>query len=228
MNVSIIKESLGLWITCGIMISVILIQSTLFLLEAKKEAKKIGISKEKVEETIRVSVITSIGPGLALAVMCIALMAVMGTPTSWMRISDVGAGRTELALASMVKDMVGSGENSDLRIFSYGLWAQAVDVAGWLLSSMILICSMEKITNKMNEKLDPKWIKVLTGGVLVSLFSYLTISQIYQKPSPYTISTLFGAICMFTLNKIFSKNRRMQEFSLGISMVVGVVAAMFI
>ena len=73
----------------------------------------------------------------------------------------------------------------------------------------------------MNEKMDTKWVKTLMGGCLISLFSYLLASQTYGKSTAYIAAAVFGGITMFVLNVLFKKNKRMQELSLGISILVG-------
>lgn len=225
MDVSALKNGLGMWVTCGIMIVIIVIQAILFLRTSRKEADRLQITKERQKDGMRSAAITSIGPGIALVVMCLALMATMGGPSAWMRMADVGSGRSELAVATMIQDMAAGAANYDLSVFTYGLWAQAIHVGGWILGPLILIGCMGKVTEKMNQKLNPRWAKLLMGGALVSLFSYLLINQVYGKASPYAISAAFGALTMFVLNKVFAKNRRMQEFSLGIAMLVGLLAA---
>lgn len=224
-DVSVLKNGLGMWITCGIMIVIIVVQALLFLRTSRKEADRLQISKEKQKESVRSALITSFGPGCALVVMCLALMVTMGGPSSWMRMADVGSGRSEMAVATMVQDMAAGAANYDLSVFTYGLWAQAIHVGGWLLGPLIMISCMGKATEKINQKLDPRWAKLLMGGALVSLFSYLLTNQVYGKATPFTVSAIVGALSMLVLNKVFSKNRRMQEFSLGISMILGLLAA---
>ena len=228
MDVSAIKNSPGMWIASGIMILVIVVQALLYLRMAKKEAGELGISADKQKEAQRSAIVTAIGPTIALSVMLITLMASFGGPTAWMRMNDVGSGRTELAIANMVGDMVtaesGTAE-AELQGLSYAVWAQGIDVAGWLVGAMVMTAMGNTMTKKMNEKFNPKWIKVLMGGCLVSLFSYLLINQVYAKASPYLVAAIAGGITMFVLNKVFSKNKRLQEMGLGISIIVGAAVA---
>lgn len=217
-----------MWIASGIIVLVIVIQALIYMRVAKKEATNLGISKDKQKEAQRSALVAAIGPTIALSVMLITLMASFGGPTAWMRMNDVGSGRTELAIASMVGDMV-SGEAgtaaAELESLSYAVWAQGIDVAGWLLGAMLMITMGNTMTKKLNEKFNPKWIKMLMGGCLVSLFSYLLINQVYGKPSPYCVAAIGGGVAMLVLNKVFSKNKRLQELGLGISIIVGAVVA---
>ncbi|HJA63884.1 MAG TPA: DUF5058 family protein [Candidatus Intestinimonas stercoravium] len=228
MDITAIKNSPGMWIAAGIMILIIVIQAALFMRMAKKEANALGISKEKQKEAKRSAVVAAVGPTLALSIMLVTLMASLGGPTAWMRMNDVGSGRTELAIASTVEDMVTAEEGTEeyeLQNLSYAVWAQGIDVAGWLIGAMAMITAGGAVTKTLNEKFDPKWIKLLMGGCLVSLFSYLLINQVYGKASPYAVAAVAGGITMFILNKAFAKNKRLQELGLGISIIVGAAVA---
>ena len=170
-------------------------------------------------------------PSEAISVMSMmdrATVGPMAATTAWMRMNDVGSGRTELAIASMVGDMVTAEAGTpewELQNISYAVWAQGIDVAGWLIGAMIMIVAGSAVTKTLNEKFNPKWIKMLMGGCLVSLFSYLLINQVYGKTPPVIIAAVGGGVSMLILNKLFGSNKRLQELSLGISIIVGAVAA---
>ena len=228
MDITAIKNSPGMWIAAGIMILIIVIQAALFMRMAKKEANALGISKEKQKEAKRSAVVAAVGPTLALSIMLVTLMASLGGPTAWVGMNDVGSGRTVLAIASTVEEMVTAEEGTEeyeLQNLSYAVWAQGIDVAGWLIGAMAMITAGGAVTKTLNEKFDPKWIKLLMGGCLVSLFSYLLINQVYGKASPYAVAAVAGGITMFILNKAFAKNKRLQELGLGISIIVGAAVA---
>ena len=128
----------------------------------------------------------------------------------------------------MVSDMVTAAEGTpewDLQNFSYAVWAQGIDVAGWLVGAMVTIALGGKLTKTLNEKFDAKWVKLLMAGCLVSLFTYLLLNTVYLKTSPYIAAAVFGAITMFVMNKVFRKNKRLQELSLGIAIIVGAALA---
>ena len=197
----------------------------------RKEAEKLNISKETQKEAMRASAITAIGPGLALCIMLVTLMASLGAPTAWMRLNDVGSGRSELAIASMVSDMVTAEKGTaewDLQNFSYAIWAQGIDVVGWIVGAIIAVVFGEKLTKTMNAKMDQKWVKVLMSGCLISLFTYLLTNSVYGKSIGYAVAAILGGVSMYVLNKVFGKNKRLRELSLGISILVGTVGAALI
>ena len=132
MDISVIQNNLGMWICAAFMIAIILIQAVLYLKLSRKEATTLGLPAEQQKEAMRSAAVTAVGPALALSIMLITLMTTLGGPTAWMRMNDVGSGRSELAIASMVSDMVTAAEGTpewDLQNFSYAVWAQGIDVA---------------------------------------------------------------------------------------------------
>lgn len=228
MDIRSIQNSAGLWLCAAAMIAVIVVQAVVYLVVSKKEATKLGISKERQNQAMRSAAITCIGPSIALCIMLVTLMASLGAPTAWMRLNDVGSGRSELAIAGMVEDMVTAEPGTiewKIQNFSYAIWAQGIDVIGWLLGGVITILFGKKLTDKMNEKMDTRWVKMLMGGCLISLFTYLLTNQIYGKTSGYIAAAGFGGATMLVLNLLFKKNKRMQELSLGISILVGAALA---
>ena len=53
-----------------------------------------------------------------------------------MRMNDIGAARTELAMSALATKVVGVDMRSaafDLKAFSYALWGMALNNAGWML-----------------------------------------------------------------------------------------------
>ena len=207
MDISVIQNNLGMWICAAFMIAIILIQAVLYLKLSRKEATTLGLPAEQQKEAMRSAAVTAVGPALALSIMLITLMT---------------------TIASMVSDMVTAAEGTpewDLQNFSYAVWAQGIDVAGWLVGAMVTIALGGKLTRTLNEKFDAKWVKLLMAGCLVSLFTYLLLNTVYQKTSPYIAAAVFGAITMFVMNKVFRKNKRLQELSLGIAIIVGAALA---
>lgn len=224
MDIGAIQSSIGLWVCSIIMVGIIVVQAILFMNVSRKEAKKLGISEDRQKEAIRSAAITCLGPALALSIMLITLMANLGAPTAWMRMNDVGSGRTELAIASMVADLVEAQPNTPewaLQNFSFAVWAQGIDVAGWIIGGMVAVILGGKLTKTLNEKFDTVWVKILMSGCLVSLFTYLLINQVYGKPAGNYVSAAIGGVVMLIMNTVFSKNKRMQELSLGIAIFVG-------
>ena len=169
-------NSPGLWIASSVMVIATMVQALVFFRTSLKEAHEIGIERQRYRAGIRSAIITSIGPSFSPVIVLLSMVAVIGAPTTWMRLCDVGAARTELAVISLAAGMAGAEvgtESFGTTAFSYSLWAMALNNLGWLVIVLLLNHRMSGIVVKMNEKLNPKWVKLLMGGATLGLFAYL-------------------------------------------------------
>ncbi len=154
----------------------------------------------------------------------LSLVAVVGAPTTWMRLCDVGAARTELGVISLTSGMLGVEAGTEafgMQAWTYGLWGMALNNFGWLFVVFILGHRMSGVVEKMNSKYDPAWIKKLMAGATVGLFAYLLGNQIQTLATPKLMPAAIAAVVMIVLGTALKKYQRLQELSLGIAMLIG-------
>ena len=217
-------NSPGLWITSGVMVIASVLQAFIFFRTSLKEAKELGIERQKYRAGIRSAVITSIGPSFSPVIVLMSMVAVLGGPTTWMRLCDVGAARTELAVVSLAAGLAGTEVGSasfGSTAFSYSLWAMALNNLGWLVIVLLLTPRMNGIVVKRNTKFDPKWVKLLMGGATLGLFAYLLTNQLVGKASIKWVAAVLSGAIMLILTTVFKKHQRIQELALGIAMLGG-------
>ncbi|VHS02819.1 membrane protein [Clostridioides difficile] len=199
--------------------------------EALKEASNLGIERKGIKAAIRSASVTAIGPSLSPVITLLSLVAVIGAPTTWMRLCDVGAARTELGVISLTSNLSGVEVGSaafGAEAFSYALWGMALNNLGWLFVVFILGHRMRGIVEKMNMKYNPTWVKKLLAGATVGLFAYLLSNQIKTFEIPKLTPAIISAIVMLVLTTLFKKNQRLQELSLGIAMLIGMFGTQII
>ena len=140
MELQEIINSPGLWIASAFMVVAVVGQAIIFLRTALKEAKEIGLNRNQYIAGMRSSLITAIGPSFSPIIVLLSMIAVVGAPTTWMRLCDVGAGRTELAIVSLASEAVGATPGTSsfgAEAFAYSLWGMALNNLGWLLVVLI-------------------------------------------------------------------------------------------
>ena len=219
-------NSPGLWIASSLMIIVILTQCAIYLRAAIKEADNLGIAPERWKAGFRSACLTSIGPSLSPVIIMMALIAVLGTPTTWMRMNDIGAARTELAMVTLAAGVAGVDPQNPaafgLKGFSYALWGMALNNFGWMFFTLVLTHRMSDVVAKLNTKYDPAWIKYLTAGATIGLFAFLLSPRLVMpfKPSSWCAAVV-SAIVMMIVSKVFANQQRLQELALGIAMIAG-------
>lgn len=215
-----------LWILSSFMVIASVSQAIIFLRNSLKEADRLGIEKARRTASVRSACITSLGPSLSPVVSVLALMAVIGAPTTWMRLCDVGAARTELGVVSLMANLAGAevgAESFGATAFSYSLWGMALNNLGWLLIVFLLVHRMSKVVSWMDTKYDPKWIKALMAASTMAMFGYLLSNQLYTFDMKKWAAAIFGGGMMLLMSTVFKKHQRLQELALGISLIVGML-----
>ncbi|MCO8652222.1 DUF5058 family protein [Clostridioides difficile] len=224
-------NSPGLWIVSSFLVIISVVQAIVFMKEALKEASNLGIERKGIKAAIRSASVTAIGPSLSPVITLLSLVAVIGAPTTWMRLCDVGAARAELGVISLTSNLSGVEVGSaafGAEAFSYALWGMALNNLGWLFVVFILGHRMRGIVEKMNMKYNPTWVKKLLAGATVGLFAYLLSNQIKTFEIPKLTPAIISAIVMLVLTTLFKKNQRLQELSLGIAMLIGMFGTQII
>ncbi|HBF0026358.1 TPA: DUF5058 family protein [Clostridioides difficile] len=224
-------NSPGLWIVSSFLVIISVVQAIVFMKAALKEASNLGIERKGIKAAIRSASVTAIGPSLSPVITLLSLVAVIGAPTTWMRLCDVGAARTELGVISLTSNLSGVEVGSaafGAEAFSYALWGMALNNLGWLFVVFILGHRMRGIVEKMNMKYNSTWVKKLLAGATVGLFAYLLSNQIKTFEVPKLTPAIISAIVMLVLTTLFKKNQRLQELSLGIAMLIGMFGTQII
>lgn len=229
-EVSRIANSTGAWITVSFIVMLVIVQAILYVKHAYKTAEKINMKKEVCNKALRVGMITSIGPVIAIFIIMVGLMAVIGGPMAWMRLSIIGAAPTELTAAQVGAEAAGvefGGPDYDLYALSVSWWTMAINGVGWPLFVGLFASRLEILREKISGN-DITWLGILTGAATLGVFGYLTSGDIV-KGGGNLISVVVGAIVMVALGFAIDKYERLKvlkEYSLGIAMLFGVIIAM--
>lgn len=229
-DLQVIMNSPGLWIASSFTVLAVVAQSAVFLKTAVKEADRIGLSKKRYVSGMRSAIITSIGPSISPAIILMSLITVVGAPTTWMRLNDVGAARTELSMVALASGVLGISPSSSafgVQAFTYSIWGMALNNLGWLLVALFLTHRMSGTVEWLYSKYDPKWIKNLMFGATIGLFAYLLSNQVVKATSikmDFLAAAFISGLVMVLVSKVLKNHPRLQELGLGIAMVVGMLA----
>lgn len=228
MDLKAVTNSPGMWFASSIIVIVVLVQSLVYLREAFKTADQLNMSRENCYAGMRSAMITAIGPAFAPVIVLLALIAVLGAPTAWMRLNDIGAARTELAMVTLAAKVIGIDPQSaafNLKAYTYSLWGMALNNMGWMLVALLFTHRMAGMVTTLNQKYDPKWIKYLMTGASIGLFAYLLSGQLVNAKVSNWYAAFIAAASMLVISKLFKKHQKLQELALGISMIIGMMLA---
>ena len=202
-------------------------QALLFMRQANKTSAEVNLPQELPKKAFKIGMISAIGPACGVFIVMVGLMASIGGPMAWLRLSIIGAAATELSAATMGAQAAGvefGGEGYTLTIMAVSWFAMALNGAGWLVVSGTITPALEKLRGKLSGG-DTKWLAVLSGACSLGIFGYLNANEIV-KGLGNTIACLAGALSMVAIMKwVVPKHPKIAEYSLGIAMIIGMFFA---
>ena len=221
-----IANSSPLWFICAGTVLITLIQSILYLRLSKKTSAVLGISKERCNKAFKTGVIASIGPSISVFIIMVGLMAVIGGPISWMRLSIIGAAQTELVAANFGAQAAGTelgspGYDKTALIVSY--FTMALNGCGWLLLVAFFGHKIDIVRKKVGGT-TPQALAVFVAAAMVALYGNLSVGSMMVN-TPTAVSVLAAGISMLLLLQISKKYSFLREYNLGIAMLVGMAVA---
>ena len=218
-----IINGIDLWLVCSIMVIVSLVQAGFFLRASWQEAGRLGFSRKQRIACIRSAALTAAGPSMSTIIIMISMIAIVGAPTTWLVLNNVGDARTELAIVAIAADYAGVEVNASIGItaFTYAIWAIALNGVGWLIVVFLLNHRMGHIVTRLNERYDQKWVAAMLGGANLGLFAYLLSGQLVGEASSNYLAAVIADATMLILTTFFKKHEILQEVSLGLSLLAG-------
>ena len=222
-----VANSAIVWVLCSITVIIALLQAILYMRMARKTAAKVQMPSEIPNKAFRIGLISAIGPALGVFIVMVGLMASIGGPMAWLRLSIIGAAATELTAASLGAQACGvelGGAGYTLTVMAVSWFVMALNGAGWLVVTGVATPALEKLREKMSGG-DTVWLAVLSGACSLGIFGYLNVNEII-KGWGNAIASIAGAVCMVVVVKfIVPKCPKLLEYSLGIAMLFGMFCA---
>lgn len=223
-----------MWVLCGITVMISVLQTALFIRLAKKATKEIELNPELPRKAFRIGFVSAIGPAAGVFIVMVGLMAAIGGPMSWLRLSIIGAAATELAAATNGATAAGvtlGGEGYTLTVLAVSWFAMALNGAGWLICTGLFTPSLEKLRNKMSGG-DMGWLAAMSVACSIGIFGYLNANSMVKGLNvnvKISIVVVVSAIAMMAIGKtLVPKHPRIAEYSLGISMIIGIIAGVIL
>ena len=233
MSLSAIMNSRLLYILVAGGLGLIFLLCAVMLKMAWGRCLELGISKQKIKDVIKSSVLFSIVPSISIVIGLFSLAAVLGVPWPWFRLSVVGSVSYEL----MAADMAATGAGYE----SIGALA-AVDngsIAGAIMFVMsigimfgIVTCTIfgKKIQTSMvsfREK-NGAWGALATGCFTLAMLVVFLPVQVFKGPV-FTLTLITSALITLAHNIIIKKTgwTWLSNFVLADSLVLAMVASVF-
>ena len=224
-----VANEFGVWIACGFIVILTLIQALLYYRMLFKAAKIVDVSESQLKQAFKTGAITSIGPVIAIFIIMVGLMSVIGAPMAWMRLSIIGAAPTELTAAQVGADAVGvpfGGEGYDLYAMASSWCTMAINGVGWLLLVGLFAHKLEDLRERAGAG-DAAWLGILTSAAMIGVFGYFNSRNLIAMGGPL-IAAVSGGLSMVIFLQVAKRVPAIKEFTLGIAMLAGMTITMLL
>ena len=225
-----IANSQMFWMMCAPTVLIVGVQAWLFSVRAFKAAPLVilpdgkPLSQTQCWDAFRAGAISAIGPAVAVFIVMISLMATIGTPMAWLRLSIIGAAPTELNAVTMGAKAMGTelgAADYNLTAFASSVWCMSLNGCGWLIPCGLFTHKLDGVMRMVTGG-SMAMMKEVCGAAVLGTAGYLATSQSI-KSSPHFVAVIVAAVSMTLLNKFSPK--WMKEYDLGIAMVIAMFAA---
>jgi hypothetical protein len=230
----------GVWIIAMSVIGAVLLQALLYMRLAFRSAGKIGFERGKCVQALRSGLVLAIGPSIGVFIVMVGMMAVVGAPMTWIRLSIIGSAPTEQAAATIGAAAYGvpfGGKEYTMMALACSWWAMAINGCGWLVFCAFFTDKLEKIRTRIGGG-NGAWLAILSGAAMLGAFAFLNargILKIVPQASGggglavnygALAAALGGGLSMILFVTIARKVAWLREYALGFAMLVGMAVAM--
>ena len=220
------------WLLASLTVIVSAVQTILFVRQANKATRECHLDPQLPKQAFKIGLISAIGPACGVFIVMVGLMAAIGGPMAWLRLSIIGAAATELSAATMGATASGvtlGGEGYTLTVLAVSWFAMALNGAGWLVFTGVATPALEKLRDKMSGG-DIGWLAAMSAACSIGIFGYLNANQMIGAGGSVAvgpaIAVLTGALSMMGISHfIVPKHPKLAEYSLGIAMIIGIACA---
>lgn len=217
-----------LWAVCAFALSTVIIQAVIFTRKALKVGKEIGVTNEQVKQTVKVSLVSSLGPTMSVVAGALSLLVCMGGPVSWLRLGFIGSVGYEISTAGFGAAAMGTTLTSsdfDGYAFACAFFAMWFGASGWLLTTGLFAHKLDVVRNKLAG--SAAFLPILSACAMAGAFAYLSMDHVFSMDAKRIIAVVSGFVTMSFLNYMEKKKnwKWVKEWGITISMLTGPVIA---
>jgi hypothetical protein len=231
-------NSWWVYMIVGIIFAYVLLQSTIFLIKARKKALELGFSKEQINKTITSSMIFSLAPSFAILIGLIALSKVFGPMLAGMRLGTLGAVTYELPAAINVINGVFGMDIGDVLTPEMVITALWVMTFGCIPPLLIIPLFFKKMRDRMEtiKVKDSSWNSIMMDALFLGMISafvgYVLAPKVIEGEEPYisllAILVLVSSAVLIMVFGILMKKFKwdwLKNYALPLSMISAMALA---
>ncbi|WP_042427672.1 DUF5058 family protein [Geomicrobium sp. JCM 19039] len=219
-----LANSTILWLIVFIVVALVIFQAIMFLLISVQAGKSVGLQSKDMQSAAKTGLISGVGPSLGIAIVVIAIITLIGSPLTLMRIGIIGSAATETAAAGIGASTYGvqlGGENFSYEALTSVVWTMCLGGTGWLLFTLLFTKSLGRIQEKVSKK-STKMMSLVSLGALLGVFGFLTTEEMVQSMN-HALTALSAAGAMVIIMIVADRVEKLwlKEWALGFSLIIG-------
>lgn len=216
---------------CLLVICIVFTQSLLFIRLAWKRGVEMGIEKSLMKKAMTNSAIFSVIPSIPIIIMLMVLSIPLGRYFPWLRLSVVGSATYESMAADAAAKSFGLAGMSDpgfnMPIFATSLWVMTVGIVWGIVFNIFFMRSLDRFSKKAKAA-NNTFVPVFSAALFMGMLSLISMPYAANVANPTGIvSFVVAASAALLCNRVSAalKVRAISEFSLPISLLIGMAAA---
>ncbi len=239
-------SSAPLYLICGGIIAFVALLCVIFMIRAYRAGKAIGMDTGKMKRVIVSSATFSVLPSIGILLGVIALSGSLGIPWPWLRLSVIGALHYETQVAQAAAEQVGMEKLSGESMTASGFATIALLMSVCIMWGMILsVLFNKKYTKKLSgggpksaaagfgdTAMTAMFIGLVSAYIGSYIGGFVSSNGLFTFTGDFTplvvvaVSALIMALFMWLGKK--PKLAFVENFSIAVSMLVGMAAAVLI
>jgi hypothetical protein len=216
---------------CFAVVAFVLLQAVLFIRVAWRRGTELGIDQTVMKKAMTNAAVFSVVPSLPIVVMLTVLSLNLGKYFPWLRLSVVGSAAYESMAADMAAKAAGLSGFTDpgfnLSIFTMAMWVMSVGIIWGIVFNIFCMKSLDKFSKKAKAS-NNQFIPIFSGALFVGMVSLMSAPYVTNTQNVTAIvSFISSAVAVVICGKAAkaAQIRAIDEFSLPISLIVGMAAA---
>ena len=160
----------------------------------------------------------------------ISVLPIIGGPFTWLRFSVVGSVPFEILAYETGAAAAGvtlASPDYDINSFAASAWTATLGAAGWMVIAALFTDKFDLLRKKAVRG-NVAILPVLSISAMIGAFAFFGAPHIAGRGLPSSAAYFGGAIVMVAVNLLASKMKSnwLKEWSLGIAMLCGMLAAL--
>jgi hypothetical protein len=207
----------------------VILFALLFIRKSWKRAIEIGMTKDELMNVVKSSAIFTVVPSLAIVIGLFSLVAILGIPWPWFRLSVIGSVAYELMAAdAAVKVLgieIGSLASAGVQSFVLIMYVMSISILGGIIVLFFIGEKLSEGVINMKEK-DPRWGALGNSTFMMALLVVMTIPMILEGGVKFAvlITSALVAVLLSLIIKKF-KIKWLQNFVLATSLIAAMASS---